>query len=305
VCAAQPSAPAGGRITALPALPPEAALFIDVDGTLLEIAARPELVCVPPGLPALLERLAAAHGGALALVSGRPIAELDRLFRPWRGAAAGLHGGERRRADGSHPASADPQADEAAAAALERLRPVLGAFAARAPGVVLEDKGATLALHYRAAPHRERQVRALARRMLHAGGDGLRLIEGKMVVELQPRHRGKGAAIAAFLAEPPFAGRMPVSLGDDTTDEDGFAETNRRGGLSIRVGAPSAASAAAHLLPSVAAALAWLAGGRPSEARSDRLASGAERGAAADVLRSKPKGEDAGEDAGEVTGEGD
>ena len=246
----------------VPALDPDAALFIDVDGTLLEIAARPERVRVPARLPALLERLAAERNGALALVSGRPINELDRLFRSWLGAAAGLHGGERRRADGSHAATAE-LANRAVAAELDRLRPLLRGFTARAPGVWLEDKGATLALHYRAAPHRERQIRALARRLLR-GGDALRLIEGKMVVEVQPRTWNKGAAIAAFLAEEPFRGRVPVALGDDATDEDSFAEVNRRGGLSIRVGTPSAASAASHLLPSVAAALAWLAGGQPA-----------------------------------------
>src|SRR5207249_12256682 len=130
------------------------------------------------------------------------------------------------------------------------------------PGGWLEDKGRTLALHYRAVPEAGAQIRDRAERLLCEHGDGLRLIPGKMVVEFQPRHYGKGGAITAFMAEPPFRGRAPVFLGDDTTDEEGFAEVNRRGGVSIRVGAPLATSAAAYRSPSVAAALDWLAGTR-------------------------------------------
>src|SRR5207302_5940003 len=124
--------------------------------------------------------------------------------------------------------------------------------------------GRTLALHYRAVPEAGAEIRDRAERLLREHGDWLRLIAGKMVVEFQPRHYGKGAAIAAFMAERPFRGRVPVFLGDDTTDEEGFAEVNRRGGLSIRVGAAPAAPAApaatgaSYALPSVAAALGWL-----------------------------------------------
>lgn len=240
-----------------PPLAPDAALFIDVDGTLLEIAPRPELVCVPPDLPPLLGRLAAQHEGALALVSGRRIAELDRLFRPWRGAAAGLHGAERRRPDGSMTAAGvDPDA-EAAARALDGLRPHLHDLARQRPGVWLEDKGVTLALHYRAVPEQGAEILEEMGSLQRGSGDSLRLIAGKMVVELQPRMYGKDGAIAAFMAEPPFRNRRPVFLGDDTTDEDGFAEVNRRGGCSIRIGDP-APSAALYRLPSVDAALAWL-----------------------------------------------
>lgn len=242
-----------------PALDAHAALFLDVDGTLLEIAPRPDLVRVPPSLPELLLRLSTKRDGALALISGRPIAELDRLFRPWQGAAAGLHGIERRHPDGSYASAPSGDADRAAAAALGRLRPELEALARQWPGVFLEDKGRTLAMHYRATPEAERPIRDAAVRLLQKYADALRLIAGKMVVEFQPRHHDKGRVIAAFMAEPPFHGRMPVYLGDDTTDEDGFAEVNRRGGLSIRVGPSSGITAAAFELPSVRSALDWLA----------------------------------------------
>jgi trehalose 6-phosphate phosphatase len=247
-------------VTQPPELDRKAALLIDVDGTLLEIAPRPELVEVPPGLPDLLRLLAGERGGALALISGRPIADLDRLLRPWQGAAAGLHGIERRTAAGDWAASGDSVADRAAAAALERLRPELAALAEQQLGIWLEDKGRTLALHYRAAPEAGAAIRDAATRLLREHGDVLRLIPGKMVVEFQPRHHGKGSAIAAFMEEPPFRGRVPVFLGDDTTDEEGFAEVNRRGGISIRVGPPIGGSAAIYELPSVTAALDWLAG---------------------------------------------
>ena len=242
----------------------KAALFIDVDGTLLELAPRPELVAVPAGLPALLKSLGRERGGALALVSGRRLADLDRLFAPWRGAAAGLHGAERRRADGSYAPSGSGPEDIAVAAALDRLRLELIDVARRWPGAWLEDKGRTLALHYRAAPEKAAEIGAFAADLMRGAGDCLRLIAGNMVVELQPRHYGKDGAIAAFMAELPFGGRLPVFLGDDTTDEDGFGEINRRGGVSIRVGTPAAATAACFVLPSVAAVLAWLAGSSPA-----------------------------------------
>jgi trehalose 6-phosphate phosphatase len=243
-----------------PPLGRDAALFLDVDGTLLEIAPRPELVEVPRTLPILLDRLAAQRNGALALVSGRPLADIDRLFAPWRGAAAGVHGAERRRVDGSVVRQNDSPADAAAANALGRWRPVLAEAAERMPGVWLEDKGRTLALHYRAVPERGPQLVDLARACVRQENDCLRLIAGKMVVELQPRFYGKDRAIAAFMAEPPFQDRVPVFLGDDTTDEDGFAEVNRLGGVSVRIGDP-APTAARYALPSVSAALEWLAAG--------------------------------------------
>ena len=238
-----------------PPLDPQSALFLDVDGTLLEIVPRPELVQVPEGLPSLINRVSDQRNGALALISGRPLAQLDRLFQPWHGAAAGLHGLERRRADGI----LDCVIDNESAAALDRLRPKLAALAADGTGLTLEDKGGTLALHYRGAPQRALEIHAIVEALHRKMASGLRLISGKMVIEFQPPSADKGRAIAAFLAEPPFLGRRPVFVGDDTTDEDGFAEIRRRGGVAIRVGPSDGATAANYSLPAVKAVLSWLA----------------------------------------------
>jgi trehalose 6-phosphate phosphatase len=253
-------------MTLPPPLDPHHALFVDLDGTLLEIAPRPELVRAPDGLAELLTRLTEQRDGALAVISGRRIDDFDRYLRPWRGAASGVHGAERRDAGSRIVASGDRPDDRRAAAALDRLRPALRELERRLPGVLVEDKGRTLAIHYRQAPDREGEVRAVVAGLLRQEDEVLRLIDGKMVLELKPLHYDKGRAIAAFMAEPPFHGRVPVFVGDDTTDEDGFAEVNRRGGLSVRVGAPNAATAAAYALPSVTAVLRWLRGDNPESA---------------------------------------
>jgi trehalose 6-phosphate phosphatase len=247
-------------MTLPPPLDPHCALFIDLDGTLLEIASRPELVRVPEGLPELLTRLAEQRDGALAVISGRRMDDFDRYLRPWRGAAAGVHGAERRDAAGRIVASGDSPDDRQAAAALDRLRPALRELAGRLPGILVEDKGKTLAVHYRQAPEKEGEVRSVVESLLRPEAAALRLIDGKMVLELKPIHHDKGRAIAAFMEETPFHGRVPVFIGDDTTDEDGFREVNRRGGLSVRVGPESAATEAVSTLPSVTSVLDWLRG---------------------------------------------
>jgi trehalose 6-phosphate phosphatase len=242
-----------GESSEPPILDAQSAVFLDVDGTLLEIASRPELVHVPIGLPALIARRADEREGALALISGRALAQLDRLFHPWHGAAAGLHGLERRRADGT----LDRLLDSASETALNHIRPKLAALAREGSGLLFEDKGATIALHYRAVPEREAEIRAYGEALLSGSETTLRLIAGKMVVEFQPAIMDKGLAIAAFLAEPPFLGRRPIFVGDDTTDEDGFAEIRRRDGIAVRVGSP-AATAANYRVPTVGTVLDWL-----------------------------------------------
>ncbi len=245
------------------------ALFLDVDGTLVAIAATPEQARPEPALLPLLERLSRGSDGALALVSGRSLASIDQLFAPLRLPAAGLHGWERRRSDGSVVRR------EPIAAPLERLRLRLAAYAAARPGVLLEDKGASLALHYRLAPERGAALRRFAREIAAAEPE-LRLLTGRKVVELQPRGADKGQAILAFLDEPAFAGRRPVFVGDDATDEDGFAAVNAAGGVSLRVMDDETRgrrlSAARYTLPGIEGLRDWLG------ALAQRLEAG-ERGA--------------------------
>jgi trehalose 6-phosphate phosphatase len=227
------------------------ALFLDVDGTLLEYAAHPQEVRVGRKLLELLAALRAATHGAIALISGRSVEDVDRLFAPLALPVAGQHGTERRAADGTirrHAPSLEKLGR--AAAGLVRLT------AARS-GLVLENKGMTLALHYRLAPG----LRSLAVREMRAVsadlGDAFELQSGKFVMEIKPSGKDKGSAIAEFAAEPPFAGRRPVFIGDDLTDEPGFEVVNRAGGHSVKVG-PGITRARWHLSDAVAVRR-WLA----------------------------------------------
>jgi trehalose 6-phosphate phosphatase len=229
------------------------ALFLDVDGTLLEIAARPEAVSVPQDLRERLRSLHAAGGGGVALVSGRGITDLDALFAPLTLPSAGLHGFERRGACGAYRRRPLPSA-----AALESARQAMLQFARRHSGLLVEDKRFALALHYRGAPQLEDAVCAAMQEVAAGVGEELELQRGKMVVELRPAGATKAYAVAAFLAEAPFAGRMPIFLGDDLTDEPAFELVNRCEGLSVLVGPPRT-SAARSRLEGVAAVRAWLA----------------------------------------------
>ena len=205
------------------------ALFLDVDGTLLEIAATPAAVRVPWRAVRVLAALHWKSQGAVAFVSGRRIADLDRLFAPLRLPAAGVHGAERRDSAGDMlPATHD--------AGLAPARRLFGAWGSAHPGVFVEDKGMAIALHYRAVPELEPAARRVATDALAAVGPGFHLQQGRMLLEIKPESVGKGRAIAAFMQEPPFRGRVPVFVGDDLTDEDGFEAVNRLGGHSIAVG---------------------------------------------------------------------
>lgn len=227
------------------------ALFLDVDGTLLRIAETPDAVEASQGLGPILDRTAAVLGGALALVSGRRIADLDRIFAPLELPSAGIHGLERRDATGlTHRIGRRSDLDD--------LRPALEAFAASHPGVMLEDKGRALALHYRKAQAAEADARRLIQRLVADRGDRLRVLEGRKIIEVLPNSSHKGRAIAAFMGERPFAGRRPVFVGDDATDEDGFAVVNDLGGASVKVG-NTLESRATHRLSDVDAVLTWLA----------------------------------------------
>ena len=229
------------------------ALFLDVDGTLLEIAAAPDEVRVPASLRNTLELAAVRENGALALISGRKLAELDRLFSPSLFPAAGQHGFERRDARGrvSRP-SVDVQR-------LNPARQILTHLVERHAGLLLEDKGTGLALHYRQAPQLEAALQQLMQELLISLVPHFQLKPGKCVLELTPAGYSKRTAIEAFMAETPFAGRVPVFVGDDITDEDGFAAVNALGGCSVRVGADQTPhTAAQHHFGSVSAVIAWL-----------------------------------------------
>jgi trehalose 6-phosphate phosphatase len=235
-------------------LPPAPSLswayFLDVDGTLINIADTPEAVLVDQGLLDLIGNLHQASGGAMALVSGRMITDLQSRIKLAQLPLAGLHGLERRDSSGRlwiH--AAPPAAKDAIKAA---LAPVL----ARHPGLLLEDKGLTLALHYRQAPTLASYVHKLMGGFANAPGQGLELQRGKCVVEIKPAGIDKGTAVAEYLAEAPFKGRRPVFIGDDLNDEHGFAEVNRLDGISIKVG--KGASCARFRLRDVAAVHHWL-----------------------------------------------
>ncbi|MDH4165404.1 MAG: trehalose-phosphatase [Gammaproteobacteria bacterium] len=206
-------------------------LFLDVDGTLLEMAETPDSVQVDTGLQDLLTRLRTVLDGAVALVSGRPIVDLDRLFGPHRWAAAGVHGLERRDSQGRWHSQ-----NGFDVATVAQARDRLKQLADRLPGTILEDKGMSVALHYRQAPHLESQVRGETRGILRSLGGRLALLEGRMVVELRLKGANKADAIREFLGETPFKGRRPIFIGDDVTDEKALEEVERLGGLSVAVG---------------------------------------------------------------------
>ena len=205
-------------------------LFLDVDGTLVEFAATPADVHIDPRLAVLIDRGSRALGGALAIVSGRTLADLDRLFAPKQWPAAGLHGLERRDASGRTV----PRVY--ARDRLEGARVMLDVLASQHPGLLVEDKGASLAVHYRQAPGLEGSLARLLEQLVRDLGGEFELQPGAFVLELRHRGPNKADAIRAFLAEPPFAGRIPVFAGDDLTDLDAFAAVERAGGLTISVG---------------------------------------------------------------------
>jgi trehalose 6-phosphate phosphatase len=208
-----------------------AALFLDVDGTLLDVAATPDRVVVPDGLVATIARLEHLLGGALAIVTGRTLADLDRLFFPLRTRAAGVHGAEMR-------FDRDAVESEGAAPLPDSLWREFAAVTTAFPGVLAENKRYSFTAHYRAAPHAAAPLRAallslLARR---ASGD-LELTDALCAYEIKPSGVDKGEAVRRFLERPPFVGRRPMFVGDDASDEFGFRSVADRRGLAFAVGA--------------------------------------------------------------------
>lgn len=230
-----------------PEIPEKAALYLDFDGTLIEFGRRPELVVVPRELLVLLSDLADRYDGALAIVTGRALSSVDALLTPLVLRGAGLHGAELR-PDPALPARVlrVPQLPEMVAE--------LGAFARSDERLLIEDKAATVALHFRLAPERsqdcEREMRRLAARF------GFEVIVGHCVVEARLPGISKGSAILELSQKRPYLGRTAVFVGDDTTDEDGFEAVQSLGGISVKVG--PGATRARYRLESVGAVHQWL-----------------------------------------------
>lgn len=210
--------------------PDETALFLDFDGTLVDLAPRPEAVTVSPDLPAILAGLDARFAGAVALVSGRPVADLDAFLAPFRFVANGLHGLETRDTpDGPVERRPPP-------ASMDRVRAGIAESPLSATeGVLVEDKGLTVAVHYRQAPDAQQAVLTLLHDLAAPHAD-LTVLAGKMVVEVKPSGFSKATAVEHCLGLPAFAGRRPLFVGDDVTDEDGMRAALARGGAAIKVG---------------------------------------------------------------------
>jgi len=237
-----------------PLLDAACALFLDVDGTLIDFADDPEAVVLLPEVREAIGRISDRLSGAVALVSGRPLAQLDRLFAPLHLPAAGLHG-HQVRGFGEQAGAAAAEGDDTSQW-LHGVHQQAMRFAHGHPGVLVEDKGRSLALHWRAAPHAAQDVRAFAEQ--HVGGHpGYRLQPGDHVVEFVPEGSDKGRAVHQLMQQAPFRGRVPVFVGDDLTDEFGFNAANTLHGWSVLVGEREP-SAALFALPHVRDVHAWL-----------------------------------------------
>jgi len=224
-------------------------LFLDLDGTLAPIAPHPDDVRADPARSRLLDQASGKLGGRLAVISGRALAEIDRILDGRTPAAAGVHGLERRGADGRVVKAAPHPA-------IAQARVEARALAAAWPGVLVEDKGLSLALHFRNAPAAANAVTACAETL--AAKTGLKLQRGDMVCELLTPGPNKGDALRTFMAEKPFMNGRPVFVGDDLTDETAFEAARALGGFGVLVG-PQRATAARWRLADVAAVFDWLA----------------------------------------------
>jgi len=243
-------------------------LFLDVDGTLLDYAAHPDAVVVAPDLVRLLHGLHRASGGLLALVSGRAVESLDRLFAPFRGVAVGLHGLQIRR-------QPDAPVERAGAAALPApLRAAIDTIACAHRAALVEDKGAAVAVHHRLpAPAMQALLRELAAACRRHGPDWT-VLRGRQVVEVKPRGATKGHGVDALMAAAPLAGSLPVAFGDDLTDLDMFHAIRRHSGIAVAVGPRIAGSGDLQLdTPDESLALlATIGAALRDGARSDRIA---------------------------------
>jgi len=234
-----------------PSLHLQSALFLDFDGTLVDIAETPDAVHVAPGLIDTLAALRGLLGGALAIVSGRQIDALDRFLEPLALPSAGEHGAQLRNTRGELEEQAPPD--------LAAVVQAANALSIAYPGVIVERKHAALSVHYRLAPDREDTCRS-AMQAAAAHNPRLEVMFGKCVIDIKLASINKGIAIDAFMHEASFQGRTPVFLGDDTTDESGFTAVQRMHGIAVKIG--NGPSGALHRLADPAAVLRWLASAR-------------------------------------------
>jgi trehalose 6-phosphate phosphatase len=208
----------------------QCAILLDIDGTILDIAPSPPQVWVPTGLRATLSRLADLTSGAVALVSGRTINDIDQIFSPLQLAAIGVHGAEMR-------TSGDADVRTRVAPLSKALKRKLATVAELGPGILVEDKGYSLALHYRLAADKEAAVRAAVDAICAQAAPGsVEILPGKLVVEIKPAGINKANAVSELMTYLPFADRNPIFIGDDTTDEPVFGIIAKFGGLGFSVG---------------------------------------------------------------------
>lgn len=227
------------------------ALFLDIDGTLLDIAPSPDDVQVPPDLEQTLKKLSQRMSSAMALLTGRQIDFVDRLFPDQQFAVAGLHGAERRDHSGLIE-RIEPDAN------FIKAKAYLRAISKKLPGVVFEDKHAAAALHFRNSPAMQSNVEHSVALAAEIAGTGWAVQRGKMVVELRPVGNDKGAALIRFMTEPIFSGRTPLVFGDDLTDEAMFRAAIEMGGYAVRIGDNLKHSCATALLPTPSDLRNWL-----------------------------------------------
>ncbi|WP_247596776.1 trehalose-phosphatase [Hydrogenophaga sp. PAMC20947] len=225
----------------------QSALFLDFDGTLADIAPRPDAVRVDPSVVQNLQRLHAQLNGAVAIITGRSLNEIRTFLYPLTLAGAYEHGAIRQGATGDPFQEPTPP--------LETIRAAAQNLVQRHPRLLVEQKSSGVAVHYRQAPELHGEVIQVLTQ-LTAHDNELQLLQGKAVLEIKSAHVGKGPAIKAFMQEAPFLGRTPVFIGDDVTDESGFEAVQNLGGTAIKIG--EGATAARHRMPTPSALRLWL-----------------------------------------------
>jgi trehalose 6-phosphate phosphatase len=228
------------------------AILLDIDGTILDLAPSPQQVWVPPDLRRTLARLDGLTGGAVALVSGRSLSDIDLIFSPLQLAAIGGHGAELRPV-------ADTEPRQCVAPLSAALRRKLASLTELGPGILAEDKGYSIALHYRLAPEKGDALRAAVDDVCaRALQDSVEILPGKLVVEIKAAGVNKATAVCQLMGYPPFAERNPIFIGDDTTDEPVFGIISKFGGLGFSVGGRIAAEVNGHF-DKPESVRAWLA----------------------------------------------